>query len=166
MWLWLAIPIVAYLLYRVFQFATADADNALCSKRLKAGYLHEKVVWITGASSGSKCTFLYFCLRPSVNVYNDTVDVQISQAPEVSLMFMSPNCCAVQNHCAKVKTVLHVNMLRIDRLARLGRWAAVVKALLRGEALGISNYAYLAHIASHTCCRMGTRCVVILIAFS
>ena len=60
MWLWLAIPIVAYLLYRVFQFATADADNALCSKRLKAGYLHGKVVWITGASSGSKCTFLYF----------------------------------------------------------------------------------------------------------
>eukprot|EP00731_Ephydatia_muelleri_P022351 Em0014g942a len=52
MWLWLAIPIVAYLLYRVFQFATANADNALCSKRLKAGYLHGKVVWITGASSG------------------------------------------------------------------------------------------------------------------
>eukprot|EP00731_Ephydatia_muelleri_P021956 Em0014g547a len=43
---------VAYLLYRVFQFATANADNALCSKRLKAGYLHGKVVWITGASSG------------------------------------------------------------------------------------------------------------------
>lgn len=56
MWL-LLVPIVAYLLYSFYQFATADADIALLRKRLKPGYLKGKVVWITGASSGSKCFF-------------------------------------------------------------------------------------------------------------
>ena len=54
MWLWIVIPIAAYLLYRAYIFATADADIALLNKRLKAGYFKGKVVWITGASSGSE----------------------------------------------------------------------------------------------------------------
>lgn len=52
MWLWLAILIVAYLLYKALQFAISDADFALSGKRLKPGYFKNKVVWITGASSG------------------------------------------------------------------------------------------------------------------
>eukprot|EP00731_Ephydatia_muelleri_P000463 Em0001g463a len=52
MWLLLTLPIVAYLLYKVFLFANADADLALLSKRIKPSYFKGKVVWITGASSG------------------------------------------------------------------------------------------------------------------
>ena len=58
MWLLLTLPIVAYLLYKVFLFANADADLALLSKRIKPSYFKGKVVWITGASSGSKYSLL------------------------------------------------------------------------------------------------------------
>ena len=58
MWLLLTLPIVAYLLYKVFLFANADADLALLSKRIKPSYFKGKVVWITGASSGSKFSLL------------------------------------------------------------------------------------------------------------
>ena len=54
--------VAAYLLYKVVRIARADCDLTLLSRRLKAGYFTDKVVWVTGASSGS--TFI-FCIAVS-----------------------------------------------------------------------------------------------------
>ena len=45
--------VLLYLLYKVVVFARADADLTLLSKTLDHTYFDNKVVWITGASSGS-----------------------------------------------------------------------------------------------------------------
>ena len=45
-----------YLLYKVVVLAFADADLTLYSKKLKPSYFDKKVVWVTGASSGSELT--------------------------------------------------------------------------------------------------------------
>ena len=45
--------VAAYLLYKVVRIARADCDLTLLSRKLKAGYFTGKVVWVTGASSGS-----------------------------------------------------------------------------------------------------------------
>ena len=46
--------IAAYLLYKVLRMLRADCDLTLLNRRLKPGYFAGKVVWVTGASSGSK----------------------------------------------------------------------------------------------------------------
>ena len=54
--LWLLVTAVAaYLLYKLLVFVRADGDLALLSKRLRPNYFGDKVIWITGASSGSEC---------------------------------------------------------------------------------------------------------------
>ena len=45
----------AYLIYKAVKILRTDCDLTLMNKRLKAGYFKGKVVWVTGASSGSKC---------------------------------------------------------------------------------------------------------------
>ena len=46
--------VAAYLVYKVMSIVRADCDLTLLGKRLKAGYFSGKVVWVTGASSGSE----------------------------------------------------------------------------------------------------------------
>ena len=46
--------LAAYLAYKAVKILRTDCDLTLMSKRLKAGYFNGKVVWVTGASSGSK----------------------------------------------------------------------------------------------------------------
>ncbi len=54
---WLVILLVLallYLLYKVVVFVRADADLTLLSRTLDTRYFDNKVVWVTGASSGSE----------------------------------------------------------------------------------------------------------------
>ena len=44
----------AYLVYKAVRILRTDCDLTLLSKRLKPLYFSGKVVWVTGASSGSK----------------------------------------------------------------------------------------------------------------
>ena len=46
--------LAVYLVYKAVKILRTDCDLTLMSKRLKAGYFNGKVVWVTGASSGSK----------------------------------------------------------------------------------------------------------------
>ena len=46
--------LAVYLAYKAVKILRTDCDLTLMSKRLKAGYFNGKVVWVTGASSGSK----------------------------------------------------------------------------------------------------------------
>lgn len=41
-------------LYKLVKIARADSDMSLLCKKLKPSYFSEKVVWVTGASSGSE----------------------------------------------------------------------------------------------------------------
>ncbi len=43
-----------YYLYKLFQLYFADADLVTSRKSLRPEYFRDKVVWVTGASSGSK----------------------------------------------------------------------------------------------------------------
>ena len=43
-----------YLLYKLIVLAFADADLTVYSKKIKPSYFDKKVVWVTGASSGSE----------------------------------------------------------------------------------------------------------------
>ena len=43
-----------YLLYKLVVFVRADADLTLLSRTLDTCYFDNKVVWVTGASSGSE----------------------------------------------------------------------------------------------------------------
>lgn len=45
---------VLYLLYKAFRLYVADGDLTVMSSSLKPGYFKGRVVWVTGASSGSK----------------------------------------------------------------------------------------------------------------
>ena len=47
--------VAAYLVYKAVRILRTDCDLTLLSKRLKPRYFTGKVVWVTGASSGSKC---------------------------------------------------------------------------------------------------------------
>ena len=48
-----------YLLYKVVVLAFAGTDLTLYSKKLKPSYFDKKVVWVTGASSGSElCDYI------------------------------------------------------------------------------------------------------------
>ena len=58
---WLVILLVLallYLLYKVVVFVRADADLTLLSRTLDTRYFDNKVVWVTGASSGSELLLL------------------------------------------------------------------------------------------------------------
>ncbi len=56
MWLLVVLigAIAAYLLLKLVRLIRADADLVVLSKKMKPEYFQGKVVWITGASSGSK----------------------------------------------------------------------------------------------------------------
>ena len=53
------VAVAAYLLYKLLVFVTADGDLSLLSKRLRSNYFKDKVIWITGASSGSEYSLYY-----------------------------------------------------------------------------------------------------------
>lgn len=62
MWWWVVVlvVIISYIAYKVLVFFAADGDFTVISKRLKPEYFKGKVIWITGASSGSKYkSFMY-----------------------------------------------------------------------------------------------------------
>ena len=40
---------------KLVQLARADADLTVLSSKMKPQYFQGRVVWVTGASSGSKC---------------------------------------------------------------------------------------------------------------
>ena len=55
--LWFVAALTAaavYLVHKAIRIIRADCDLVLLSKHLKASYFLDKVVWVTGASSGSK----------------------------------------------------------------------------------------------------------------
>jgi len=43
-----------YLLFKLFKLYNADGDLLTLSKTMRPKYFRDKVVWVTGASSGSK----------------------------------------------------------------------------------------------------------------
>ena len=47
--------VVGYVLFKVFQLWRADGDLAVMASKMKPEYFKGRVVWVTGASSGSKC---------------------------------------------------------------------------------------------------------------
>ena len=46
------LAVVAYAVYKIYQFVMADADLNLLKYSLKPDFFKDKVVWVTGASSG------------------------------------------------------------------------------------------------------------------
>ena len=50
---------LVYLVYKTIRLLLSDCDLTVKSKTLKAGYFKGRVVWVTGAASGSKCCMLY-----------------------------------------------------------------------------------------------------------
>ena len=50
----LVIVIVVYLLLKLVQLLRADADLVVLNSKMKPEYFQGRVVWVTGASSGSK----------------------------------------------------------------------------------------------------------------
>ena len=50
-WLWIFVGVVVFVLYKLFQF---DGDFTVLSSQLKKVYFKGRVVWVTGASSGSE----------------------------------------------------------------------------------------------------------------
>ena len=48
------VSILSYIAYKLLMFFRADGDLAVISKRIKPEYFKGKVIWITGASSGSE----------------------------------------------------------------------------------------------------------------
>jgi chemotaxis methyl-accepting protein methylase len=60
MWWWVAVlvAIVSYIAYKALVFFRADGDFTVISKRLKPEYFKGRVIWITGASSGSEYSIL------------------------------------------------------------------------------------------------------------
>ena len=43
-----------YLLHKLFRFYFSDGDFVTLSKSMRPEYFRDKVVWVTGASSGSE----------------------------------------------------------------------------------------------------------------
>ena len=50
--LYASLLLFIYVAYKLFKFATADADLNLLGHSLKPGFFKDKIVWVTGASSG------------------------------------------------------------------------------------------------------------------
>ena len=60
MWLWLVVgAIVVYLLLQLFRLLRADGDLQVLGSSLKPDYFKDRVVWVTGASSGSEWVGVY-----------------------------------------------------------------------------------------------------------
>ena len=53
-WLWIFAGLVVFLFYKLIQFIKADGDFTVLSSQLKKDYFKGRVVWVTGASSGSE----------------------------------------------------------------------------------------------------------------
>ena len=51
-----AAAVFIYFLLKVVQLCRADADLTVLGSKMKPQYFEGKVVWVTGASSGSKCS--------------------------------------------------------------------------------------------------------------
>ena len=61
MWYWWRLALVAilsYIAYKLLVFFKADGDLTVISKRMKPEYFKGKVIWITGASSGSEYMYI------------------------------------------------------------------------------------------------------------
>ena len=55
MWLWLVVgTVVGYLLLQLVRLLRADGDLQVLGSSLKPDYFKDRVVWVTGASSGSE----------------------------------------------------------------------------------------------------------------
>ena len=65
---------LVYLLYKVILLATADADLTLYTKKMKPSYFDQKVVWVTGASSGSELIYSMAVIK----CYNGMVNHMLS----------------------------------------------------------------------------------------
>ena len=48
--------VFVYFMLKVVQLCRADADLTVLGSKMKPQYFEGKVVWVTGASSGSKCS--------------------------------------------------------------------------------------------------------------
>ena len=59
---------LVYLVYKTIRLLLSDCDLTVKSKTLKSGYFKGKVVWVTGASSGSKCC-MQKCIQVSGALY-------------------------------------------------------------------------------------------------
>ena len=56
MWLFLVSGVVVgYLVLKLVKLARADADLTVLGSKMKPQYFQGRVVWVTGASSGSTC---------------------------------------------------------------------------------------------------------------
>ena len=72
-----------YLAYKSVRILRTDCDLTLMSKRLKAGYFEGKVVWVTGASSGSKFfSVTYTAASSPVHI----ISISSSQLEKLSAM--------------------------------------------------------------------------------
>ena len=67
MWLWLVVgTVVGYLLLQLVRLLRADGDLQVLGSSLKPDYFEDRVVWVTGASSGSE----WECIRHLNDTFN------------------------------------------------------------------------------------------------
>jgi chemotaxis methyl-accepting protein methylase len=55
--------VLVYLALKLVQFYGADADLSVLGSKMKPQYFEGKVVWVTGASSGSKPISIWILLQ-------------------------------------------------------------------------------------------------------
>ena len=71
MWLWLVVgTVVGYLLLQLVRLLRADGDLQVLGSSLKPDYFKDRVVWVTGASSGSEWVCECVCIRHSSDRFN------------------------------------------------------------------------------------------------
>ncbi len=65
--------VIVYFLYKLVTLLTGDADLQVLGSRLKPDYYKDRVVWVTGASSGS--TYPHISHTPSHRDYVKLLDM-------------------------------------------------------------------------------------------
>ena len=71
MWLWLVVgTVVGYLLLQLVRLLRADGDLQVLGSSLKPDYFKDRVVWVTGASSGSEWVCDCVCIGHSSDTFN------------------------------------------------------------------------------------------------
>ena len=76
--------LAAYLLLKSVQLYRADADLTVLASKMRPEYFEGRVVWVTGASSGSKCSFstsAMFCYAATIlyHVVGEEMCYQLSR---------------------------------------------------------------------------------------
>ena len=102
--------IAVYLFYKVLRMLRADCDLTLLNMRLKPGYFAGKVVWVTGASSGSRSHTSYHAyttIKSSRTLYINMFSCKINNK-----IFLSEGGYIEQWGATLVKIFLHFSKVQ------------------------------------------------------